>query len=76
VIFVARARANPIDLIARAREQLSKVNACLIGGILNEMAFSRTGYYSGYYYYGYSRYYRNYYDTYYSEATEGKGEDS
>lgn len=53
---------------ARARLQLEKVHARIIGGILNNVQVSRFGhYYSDYYYYGYARYRSDYYSSYYAD---------
>lgn len=69
VILVVRANRNTRAQALRARKQLEKVNARIIGGILNGVRVTRFGhYYSDFYYHGYARYRSDYYNAYYSGA--------
>ncbi|MBU1693750.1 MAG: polysaccharide biosynthesis tyrosine autokinase [Verrucomicrobia bacterium] len=75
VILVVRPMEHPRAHALRAKHQLEKVHARLIGGILNGVQVHRMGhYYSDYYYYGYARYRANYYDDYYKGARKGEPE--
>ena len=68
VILVVNAGTTPKPAIQRAIQQLSDVEAKLIGCVLNNMDFEKESYY-------YSHYYghKKYYDHYYGEEEEGKG---
>jgi succinoglycan biosynthesis transport protein ExoP len=69
VIVVVRANRNTRAQALRARKQLDKVSARIIGGILNGVRVMRFGhYYSDFYYHGYARYRSDYYNAYYSGA--------
>ncbi|MFQ5767593.1 MAG: capsular biosynthesis protein, partial [Acidobacteriota bacterium] len=56
VAIVIKHNENDRDLIRRAVSQLRKVNANVIGAVLNSVDLARSGYknyyYAGYYYYG------------------------
>ncbi|MHC4787875.1 MAG: tyrosine-protein kinase domain-containing protein, partial [Planctomycetota bacterium] len=49
VVMVVKAATNSRALASRARKQLMAVNACLLGGVLNDVEVSKFGYYSDYY---------------------------
>lgn len=67
VILVARANRNTRAQVARARKQLEKVNARIIGSILNGVRVTRLShYYSDFYYHGYARYCSDYHSAYYN----------
>ena len=67
-ILVVKSAKRTRAHAARARLQLEKVHARIIGGILNNVQVSRFGqYYSDYYYHGYARYRSDYYSSYYSD---------
>jgi succinoglycan biosynthesis transport protein ExoP len=75
VILVVRPTEHPRAHALRAKHQLEKVHARVIGGILNGVQVHRMGhYYSDYYYYGYARYRSNYYDDYYKGSRKGEPE--
>ncbi len=76
VILVVKSEKRTRGHAARARKQLAKVSAKVIGGILNGVKVSRFGhYYSDYFYHGYARYSSDYYSSYYSTG-EGREHDS
>jgi capsular exopolysaccharide synthesis family protein len=56
VVFVVKHNANDKDLIRRSVNNLRKVNAAIVGGVLNNVDLGRSHYkdyyYLGYYYYG------------------------
>ncbi len=67
VVLVVNAGSTPRPAIQRAIQQLSDVEAKLIGCVLNDMDFEKESYYYSYYYR-----YKKYYDHYYGEEEEGK----
>ncbi|MEA1991113.1 MAG: polysaccharide biosynthesis tyrosine autokinase [Thermodesulfobacteriota bacterium] len=67
VVLVVNAGSTPKPAIQRAIQQLSDVEAKLIGCVLNNMDFEKESYYYSYYYR-----YKKYYDHYYGEEEEGK----
>lgn len=70
VLLVVKSDKRTRAHAARARLQLEKVHAKIIGGILNNVQVSRFGhYYSDYYYHGYARYRSDYYSSYYADDT-------
>lgn len=72
VILVVRANRNTRAQTLRTRKQLEKVNARIIGGILNDVRVMRFGhYYSDFYYHGYARYRSDYYSSYYAKSNRG-----
>jgi capsular exopolysaccharide synthesis family protein len=62
VVLVINAGSTPRPAIQRAIQQLSDVEAKLIGCVLNDMDFEKESYY-----YSYSYRYKKYYDHYYGE---------
>ena len=62
VLLVVNAGSTPRPAIQRAIQQLSDVEAKLIGCVLNDMDFEKESYYYSYYYR-----YKKYYDHYYGE---------
>ncbi|MDL1958519.1 MAG: polysaccharide biosynthesis tyrosine autokinase [Deltaproteobacteria bacterium] len=62
VVLVINAGSTPRPAIQRAIQQLSDVEAKLIGCVLNNMDFEKEGYY-----YSYCYGYKKYYDYYYGE---------
>lgn len=76
VILVVRPTEHPRAHALRAKRQLEKVKAKLIGGILNGVRVHGMGqHYSEYYYYGYARYRANYYDDYYGKPRKNEPKD-
>ena len=68
VLLVVKSDKRTRAHAARARMQLEKVHAQIIGGILNNVRVSRFGhYYSDYYYHGDARYRSDYYSSSYSD---------
>jgi len=67
VVLLVNAGSTPRPAIQRAIQQLSDVEAKLIGCVLNDMDFEKESYYYSYYYR-----YKKYYDHYYGEEEEGK----
>lgn len=66
VVLVVRANRHTRAHAVRARKQLERVNAHIIGGILNNVRVPRFGgHYSDFYYHGYARYRSDYYSAYY-----------
>ena len=62
VVLVVNAGSTPRPAIQRAIQQLSDVEAKLIGCVLNHMDFEKESYY-----YSYNYRYKKYYDHYYGE---------
>ena len=57
VILVIRAGATNRDAVFNAHKQLKKVDATILGGVLNDVNLKRDRYYKDYYGYKYSNYY-------------------
>jgi capsular exopolysaccharide synthesis family protein len=53
VVQVVQAGGPRRDLVLRAKSQLEKVGARILGPVLNQVSLSDMGYYHYYYYYGY-----------------------
>jgi capsular exopolysaccharide synthesis family protein len=56
VLFIVKANMANRDLIEKAKAQLEKVGAKIIGVVLNDVDVKRDGYYKYYYYYNYEYY--------------------
>jgi succinoglycan biosynthesis transport protein ExoP len=55
VLQVIKAGSTRRDMVLRGRDVLAKVDAHILGPVLNQVRLSDLGYYSYYYYYGYYR---------------------
>jgi len=74
-ILVVRANTHTRAHAIRARKQLNKVKARIVGGILNNVRVTRFGHhYSDFYYHGYARYRSDYYSAYYSASADTRDE--